>query len=60
MKNHPIDDLCLAIDFGVESSGFYELGVQQRPETRLKCVDQPSIPVGDDGMLYPKVDPHSF
>jgi hypothetical protein len=29
MHNHPIDDLCLAIGLGMESSGFGELGVQQ-------------------------------
>ena len=29
VHNHLIEDLCLAIDLGVESSGFSELGVQQ-------------------------------
>ena len=29
VHNHPIDDLCLAIGLGVESSGFSDLGVQQ-------------------------------
>jgi hypothetical protein len=29
VHNHLIDDLCLAISLGVESSGFSELGVQQ-------------------------------
>jgi hypothetical protein len=29
VHNHLIDDLCLAIGLGVESSGFSELGVQQ-------------------------------
>jgi hypothetical protein len=29
VHNHMIDDLCLAIYLGVESSGFSELGVQQ-------------------------------
>jgi hypothetical protein len=29
VHNNPIDDLCLAIDLGVEGSGFSELGVQQ-------------------------------
>jgi len=29
MHDHPINDLCLAISFGVEGSGFAELGVQQ-------------------------------
>ena len=33
VKNHLIDDLYLAISLGLESSGFCELGVQQRPET---------------------------
>jgi hypothetical protein len=32
VHNHPIDDLCLAIGLGVESSGFCELGVQQKQE----------------------------
>ena len=29
VKNHLIDDLCLVVFLGVESSGFSELGVQQ-------------------------------
>ena len=29
VHNHPIDDLCLTINLGVENSGFSELGVQQ-------------------------------
>jgi hypothetical protein len=29
VQNHLIDDLCLTIGLGVESSGFSELGVQQ-------------------------------
>jgi hypothetical protein len=29
VHNHLIEDLCLAICLGVESSGFSELGVQQ-------------------------------
>jgi hypothetical protein len=29
VQNHSIDDLCLAISLGVESSGFSEFGVQQ-------------------------------
>jgi hypothetical protein len=29
VHNHPIDDLCLVVDLGVESSGFCELDVQQ-------------------------------
>jgi hypothetical protein len=60
VHNHPIDDLCLAIGLGVESSGFCELGVQQRPETRPKGVEEPVVSVGDDGLWYPKVDPNSF
>ena len=39
---------------------FCELGVQQRPKTRPKCVEEPVVSVGDDGMWYPKVDPNSF
>jgi hypothetical protein len=27
--NHSIDELCLDVDLGVESSGFSEIGVQQ-------------------------------
>jgi hypothetical protein len=33
VHNHLIDDLYFSISLGVESSGFCELGVQQRPET---------------------------
>ena len=29
VHNHLIDGLCLAVGFGVENSGFSELGVQQ-------------------------------
>jgi hypothetical protein len=60
VHNHPIDDLCLAIGLGVESSGFCKLGVQQRPETQPKGSEEPAISVVDDGLWYPKVDPHSF
>jgi hypothetical protein len=44
----------------VERSGFCELGVQQRLETRPKGVEEPVVSVGDDGLLYPKVNPNSF
>jgi hypothetical protein len=60
VHNHPIDDLGLAIGLRVERNGFCELGVQQRPETRPKGVEEPVVLVGDDGMWYPKVDPNSF
>jgi hypothetical protein len=60
VHNHPIDDLYLAIGLGVESNGFCELGVQQRLETRPKGDEEPVVSVGDDGLWYPKVDPHSF
>jgi hypothetical protein len=60
VHNNPIDDLYLAIGLGVESSVFYELGVQQRPETRPKGVEEPAVSVRDDGLWYPKVDPHLF
>jgi hypothetical protein len=60
VHNHPIDDLCLAISLGVESSGFCELGFQQRPETRPKGVEEPVVLVEDDGLWYPKEDPHLF
>jgi hypothetical protein len=56
VHNHLIVDLCL----GVERSGFCELDVQQRPETQPKCVEEPDVSVRDDGLWYPKVDPHSF
>jgi hypothetical protein len=56
VHNHPIYDLCLAIRLGVESSGFCELGVQQRPETRPKGAEEPVVSVRHDGLWYPKVD----
>jgi hypothetical protein len=60
VHNHPIDDLSLAIGLGVERSGFCELGVQQRPETRPKGVEEPVVLVGYDGLWYPKVHPNLF
>jgi hypothetical protein len=60
VHNHPISDLYLAIGLGVESSGFRELDVQQSPETRPKCAEEPIVSIKDDGLWYPKVDPHSF
>jgi hypothetical protein len=60
VHNHLIDNLNLAIGLGVERSGFCELGVQQRPKTRPKGVEEPDVSVKDDGLWYPKVDPHSF
>jgi hypothetical protein len=60
VHSHPIDELCLAIGLQVESSGFCELDLQQRPETQPKCVEEPIVSVGDDGLWYPKVDSHSF
>jgi hypothetical protein len=60
VHNHLIDKLCLAIGLEVERSGFCELGVQQRPENRPKCAKELVVPIGDDGLQYPKVDPHSF
>jgi hypothetical protein len=38
VHNHLIDDLCLAISLGVESSGFCELGVQQRQRLDQKVL----------------------
>jgi hypothetical protein len=35
VHNHPIDDLGLDIGLGVEISGFYELGVQQRLDQKV-------------------------
>ena len=43
--DHPIDDLCLAISLGMESCGLSELGVQHRPETGPKCIEEPAIPI---------------
>ena len=60
VHNHLIDDPHLTIYLGVERSGFSELGVQQCLETRPKCVEEPIVPVGDDGLWYPKMDPHVF
>jgi hypothetical protein len=60
VNNHLIDDLGLAIGLRVERSGFCELGVQQRPETQPKGVEEPVVLVGDDGLWYPKVNPNSF
>ena len=60
MHDHLIDDLGLAIFLRVEGSGFCELGVQQTPETRPKGVEEHVVSVGDDGLWYPKVYPHSF
>jgi hypothetical protein len=60
VHNHPINDLCLDISLGVKRRGFCELGVQQRPDTRPKCVEESVVPVVDDGLWYPKVNPHSF
>jgi hypothetical protein len=40
VHNHLIDELCLVVSLGVESSGFCELVVQQKPETRPKCVEE--------------------
>jgi hypothetical protein len=43
MHNHPVDDLGLAIRLGEEGSGFGEIGVQQGPEVRPECVEEPTI-----------------
>jgi hypothetical protein len=60
VHNHSIDDLNLAISLGVERSGFCELGVQHRLETRPKGVEEPVVSIRDDGLWYPKVGPNSF
>jgi hypothetical protein len=60
VHNHLIYDLYLAIYLGMERNGFSELGIQQCPETRPKCVQEPIVPVEDDGLWYPKMEPHSF
>jgi hypothetical protein len=43
MHDHPIDDLDLAIRLGVEGSGFGDLGAQQCPKARPKCVKELTI-----------------
>jgi hypothetical protein len=60
VHNHLIDKLGLAIGLGVERSGFCEIGVQQRPKTRPKGVEELVVSVGDDGLWYPKVNPNLF
>jgi hypothetical protein len=60
VHNHLIDDLYLVIDLGVEINGFSELGVQKGPKTRPKCVEEHVVLIKDDGLWYPKMDPHSF
>ena len=60
VHNHRIDGLGLAIDLGVEISGFCELGVQQRPETLPKGVEEPVVSFRDDGLWYSKVKPNMF
>jgi hypothetical protein len=60
VHNHMIDDLSLAIGLGVERSGFCELGVQQRQETRPKGFEELVVSVRDDGLWYPKVNPNLF
>jgi hypothetical protein len=60
VHNYLIDNFYLAIGLGVESSGFCELGVQQRPKTRPKGAKKLVVSVEDDGLWYPKVNPNSF
>jgi hypothetical protein len=60
VHNHLIEDLRLAIGLGVERSGFCELGVQHRPETRPKGVEEPVVSVIDDGLWYTKGKPNLF
>jgi hypothetical protein len=60
VHNHLIDDLYLAISLRVEGSGFSDIGVQQSPETQPKCVEEPVVPIKDDGLWYPKMELHSF
>jgi len=60
VHNHLIDDLYLAIGLGVERNGFSELGVQQWPDTRQKCVEEHVVPILGDGLWYHKMDPHTF
>jgi hypothetical protein len=60
VHNQLIDDLSLAIGLGVESGGFCELGVQHRPKTRPKGVEELAVLVRGDGLRYPKVEPNVF
>jgi hypothetical protein len=60
VHNHLIDYLGLAINLGVERSGFCDLGVQQGPETRPKGAKESAVLVGDEDLCYPKVNPNSF
>ena len=48
MYNHPIDNLCLAISLGMESCGLSEFGVQHRPETEPKCIEELAVTIRDD------------
>ena len=45
VHNHLIVNLYLVVCLWVERSGFSELGVQQRPENRPKCVEEPVVPI---------------
>ena len=40
MHDHPVDDLDLDTQLGVEGRGFGELGVQSSPEAQPKCVEE--------------------
>jgi hypothetical protein len=60
VHNNLIDNLSLVSFLGVERSVFSELGVQQGPETRPKCVEESVVPIKDDGLWYPKMDPYAF
>ena len=60
MYDHSIDDLSLAICLGVKGSGFGELGIQQWPEDRPECAEEPTVPMWDNGLWDPKVYPNAF
>jgi hypothetical protein len=44
MHDHSVDDLIFSNHLGVEGSGFCEFVVQQGPEDRPKCVEEPPVP----------------
>ena len=45
MHDHLVDNLSLAICLGVEGCVFGELGVHPLLEARLKCVEEPIVPI---------------
>jgi hypothetical protein len=60
VQNHVIGNLGLAISLGVESSGFLSLVSNRDQRLNQKVLRNLLSQVGDDGLWYPKVDPHSL